>query len=46
MADSSRLRPSVPLMGVEEEHFLVDPLTREVVPYAGDVVPEGRGGPG
>ncbi|MEE1746532.1 carboxylate-amine ligase [Streptomyces sp. JV184] len=38
MADSSGLRPSVPLMGVEEEHFLVDPLTREVVPYAGDVV--------
>ncbi|MET9661774.1 glutamate--cysteine ligase [Streptomyces sp. NPDC006510] len=38
MADSSGLCPSAPLMGVEEEYFLVDPLTREVVPYAGDVV--------
>ncbi|MES9510711.1 glutamate--cysteine ligase [Streptomyces sp. NPDC000609] len=38
MTDSTGLCPSVPLMGVEEEHFLVDPLTREVVPFAGDVV--------
>ncbi|MFJ6015563.1 glutamate--cysteine ligase [Streptomyces sp. NPDC092952] len=38
MADSSGLPPSVPLMGVEEEYFLVDPRIREVVPYAADVV--------
>lgn len=37
MADTSGLRPSVPLMGVEEEYFLVDPRTREVVPYGDEV---------
>ncbi|MFI9584649.1 glutamate--cysteine ligase [Streptomyces sp. NPDC052236] len=38
MTDVTGIRPSTPLMGVEEEYFLVDPLTREVVPYAVDVV--------
>ncbi|MFF3393595.1 glutamate--cysteine ligase [Streptomyces sp. NPDC002669] len=38
MADTTGLRASAPLMGVEEEYFLVDPVTREVVPYAAEVV--------
>ncbi|MFF4082114.1 YbdK family carboxylate-amine ligase [Streptomyces sp. NPDC001777] len=38
MADTTGLRASAPLMGVEEEYFLVDPVTREVVPYVAEAV--------
>ncbi|MGW2177537.1 carboxylate-amine ligase [Streptomyces sp. NPDC001732] len=38
MADTTGLRISALLMGVEEECFLVDPVTREAVPYAAEVV--------
>ncbi|MCX5498481.1 glutamate-cysteine ligase family protein [Streptomyces sp. NBC_00053] len=46
LADTSGLRPSVPLMGVEEECFLVGPRTREVVPYGDEVAAQAAEEPG